>query len=224
MLKNTHFKKFLGPALILVAGLSFSSLQAKPSITDLTSNDTAQKAQSGEIKESRLAVSGLNPINTHSLGVGIGQTFLKSDFRPNGDDKISADLYYAYTASHSFDFLANFHTSSHSKQTNKVSVTGLALGIKGRFYQYDNFAPFLVGGFGFYQPKTTRTISGQTITSKRKITFGNHMGIGAELRLNRRVTVGTILHLHNPFDVQQDDQPEVEGSYYKLLLTALYSF
>ena len=80
MLKNTHFKKFLGPALILVAGLSFSSLHAKPSITDLTSSETAQKAQSGEIKESRFGVTGLNPINTHSLGVGIGQTFLKSDF------------------------------------------------------------------------------------------------------------------------------------------------
>lgn len=198
---------------------------AKPSIKDLTSSETAEKAQSGKITAAAPARTGsLGLIGTHALGVGVGQTFLKGDMRPNGDDRIGVDLLYTYTASLSFDFLANFHTSSHSKEQNKVTNTGLALGIKGRFYQYDNFAPYLVGGFGFYQPKVTRIINGQPLRSESKITFGNHIGIGTDLRLNDKVTIGALIHLHNPFDVQQDNQPDVKGSYHKLLMTALYSF
>lgn len=30
--------------------------------------------------------------------------------------------------------------------------------------------------------------------------------------------------LHNPFDVKQDEQADVEGAYSKLLLTAFYKF
>lgn len=208
------------PAVVLSAGLVFSA-QAQ-SIQDLTSGESEKK--SGQTKSSSTSRSATK-LHAHHIGLGIGQTFLKSSFGDNGDDKIAIpDLYYTYTASRSFDFLANFHTSKHKQEGREVNMTGLALGIKGRFYQYDNFSPFLVGGFGFYRPKLKRMIGQNLENSEGKFTFGMHFGAGAELVLNDRVTVGTILHFHNPFSVQQDNQPEVDGSYYKVLLTALYSF
>jgi opacity protein-like surface antigen len=206
--------------VILSAGLVFS-VQAQ-SIKDLTSKDSEKK--SGQTR-SRSSSRAATKLNAHNVGIGLGQTFLNSSFGDNGDDKIAIpDIYYTYSASRSFDFLANFHTSSHKQEGREVDTLGLALGIKGRFYQYDNFSPFLVGGFGFYHPKMKRLIGQNFVNSDSKFIFGMHFGLGAELVLNDRVTVGTILHFHDPFSVQQDNQPEVDGSYYKLLLTALYSF
>ncbi|EQC44412.1 hypothetical protein [Bacteriovorax sp. DB6_IX] len=92
-------------------------------------------------------------LKVHSLGVGIGQTFLQGDFKDHGEDKITADLFYNYSASHSFDFLANFHYSTHEYRKKKVTATGLALGIKAKMFNFDNFSPFATGGLGFYSPK-----------------------------------------------------------------------
>lgn len=215
-------KKILPTAGLLAVGFVFSA--HAQGIKDLTSSETAEKAQSGDLPRAS-APRGGTQLNKHYIGIGLGQTFLKSDFEKDGADKIGIpDLYYVYTASHSFDFIANFHTTSHKLEGRKVTATGTAVGIKGRFYQYDNFSPFAVGGLGFYQPRMVRRIGDEFVKSSSKITFGTNLGVGAELILNSRVTVGTILHWHNPFSVQQDGQPEVSGSYYKLLLTALYSF
>ena len=131
---------------------------------------------------------------------------------------------YAYKASHSFDFYANFHTSSHKLRETKSTITGLALGIRGRAYQFDAFAPFIVAGLGFYHPKVKRYLEQSLLESEQKITFGVHLGGGADLQLSRRVSVGVMVHYHNPFDIQQDIGPDVEGSYFKLLLTAMYHF
>jgi hypothetical protein len=49
-------------------------------------------------------------------------------------------------------------------------------------------------------------------------------GVGVELKLNSQASVGVIAHYHDPFDVRQEVGPELEGSYMKLLLTALYTF
>lgn len=163
-------------------------------------------------------------LQSHSIGIGLGQTFLLGDFGDNGEDKIAADLLYAYKASHSFDFYANFHTSAHKLRETKSTITGLALGIRGRAYQFDAFAPFIVAGLGFYQPKVKRYVDTTLLESEEKITFGVHVGGGADLQLSRRVSVGVMGHYHNPFDVQQDLGPDVEGAYFKLLLTAMYHF
>ena len=56
------------------------------------------------------------------------------------------------------------------------------------------------------------------------MTFGTHFGLGADLELNQNYTVGLIAHVHNPFDVEQELLPEVEGFYYKLLFTLFYKF
>jgi hypothetical protein len=218
MLK-TICKSYILPAVILTAGFSFST-QAK-SIKELTSKKTSKKVEKDVKDVARMANSGLK---VHSVGVGIGQTFLSGDFKDHGEDKITADLFYNYSASHSFDFLANFHYSNHEYRTREVTSTGLALGIKAKMFNFDAFAPFAVGGLGFYAPKMKRVIDGVLVESKSKITFGYHFGAGVDLDLNDRVAVGAIGMVHNPFDVKQDDQADVEGSYYKLLLTAFYKF
>ena len=50
------------------------------------------------------------------------------------------------------------------------------------------------------------------------------MGAGIDLRLNNKVVVGLLGHYHLPFEVKQDDFENVKGSYFKLLLTAMYQF
>jgi len=98
------------------------------------------------------------------------------------------------------------------------------MGIKTKFYQIDNFSPFAVAGLGFYAPKVRREIRGQLVESETKVAFGYHFGGGGDLKLNDKVTVGLYGSFHNPFDVKQELGPEVEGRYYKLLITAFYSF
>ena len=216
---KTICKSYILPAVILTAGFSFSA-QAK-SIKDLTSKKSSKKVEKEVKQVKNFANKGLK---VHSIGVGVGQTFLSGDFSKYGEDKITADLFYNYSASHSFDFLANFHYSSHEFREQKVTTTGLALGIKAKMFNFDAFSPFAMGGLGFYAPKTTREINGVLMESESKITFGYHFGGGVDLDLNDKVTVGAMAMLHNPFDVKQDDQPDVEGAYTKLLLTAFYKF
>ncbi|PIK13914.1 outer membrane beta-barrel protein [Halobacteriovorax sp. JY17] len=213
-LKN--FSKYVIPVAFLATGFSAT---AKPSIKKLTSDEKSKNVDSS-IPASR----NMNPLNKHSIGLGIGQTFLMSEFADKGEDKITWDLFYNYSASHSFDFLANFHTSKHKYLNQYTQLTGLALGIKAKTFQFDNFSPFITGGFGFYQPKVRRLINNELVTSKTKMTFGYHAGAGADLRLNDKFTIGVMGTLHNPFDVKQDLQPEVEGSYVKLMMTTFYTF
>jgi opacity protein-like surface antigen len=214
-----NYKKFLTyliPVALLATGLN---IQAKDSIKGLTSDKSAKKAEP-KIPESR----NQNTLNKHSIGIGIGQTFLMSKFSTYGDDEITWDLFYNYSASHSFDFIANFHSSKHSFEGQYTQLNGLALGIKGKTFQFDNFSPFGMGGFGFYNPKVKRNINGVPTESRTKITFGFHIGAGVDLRLNNKFTVGAMATYHNPFDQKQENQPDVEGSYFKLLMNTFYTF
>lgn len=198
------------------------------SIKKLTSKETAKKASSGDIEEDSspapVSSSPSSTVNLHSLGIGLGQTFLNGKLNDNGEDKITADLIYSYSASSSFDLMADFHYSKHEFRGRYVRLTGLALGIKAKLFNFDSFSPFALGGLGFYAPKVKRDVNGTLTESETKIVFGNHIGVGAELRLNRRVVMGVLAQIHNPFDVKQEVGPEVEGSYGKLMLYTLYSF
>ncbi len=206
-------------AVFALFGAKTAFSQVKPNLGQLTSDQNAKKV------ENNIPIGAGPGLQKHSLGVGIGQTFLRSDFEDNGEDKITADLYYNYSASYSFDFIANLHFSDHSYQGKETNLRGLALGIKGKVYQFDQFAPYVMGGFGFYEPTmTTKLASGQTQESDSKIVFGMHMGAGVDLQLNERVSVGALLHYHDPFDVKQERGGKVSGSYYKMLLTAFYTF
>ncbi len=219
MIKPNLLKNII-PATIIVAGFFSTPVNAK-SIKQLTSDNQSKKVES---KVNEVAQMTGTATKYHSVGIGVGQTFLEGDFSDTGEDKITAELFYEYAASHSFDFLANFHYSTHKYLDRKTTLTGLALGIKAKLFNFDAFSPFATGGFGFYNPKQKRELDGEIVESKSKLVFGYHFGAGAELDLNKNVKVGFLGALHNPFDVAQETQPELEGSYYKLLLTIFYKF
>jgi hypothetical protein len=167
---------------------------------------------------------GLGEINKHSVGFGLGQTFLAGDFDRDGTDSITLDAFYDYSASHSFDMYANLHYSKHDFQNREVILPGLALGIKGKFVQFDSFSPYVQGGLGFYRPKVKRIVDNALVESEGKVTFGLNLGAGVELRLNENFKFGILASLHNPFDIKQDLGTDIEGSYSKLLLTGFYTF
>ena len=223
---KSYLKKFM-PKIVSIALLSaigtfsaYSQIKVKPSIVDLTSKETS-KSVSGRIPKPKRAPE---EIKKHSFGVGIGQTFLNSELGQNGDDHITIDLYYNYSASHSFDLLVNLHHSSHDRLPRKASITGLAVGIKGRLFQFDSFSPFVVGGLGFYAPTVTRYEKGSFTETPMNIAFGSHFGAGGELKLNDKFKIATLLHFHNPFDSRQEMGKVLEGSYYKLLINSYYTF
>ena len=212
---------------VFLAGVSFSGtalgadVQVKPNIHQLTNDKVAQKVNN-EASDNTERIPG--KIHKSSLGIGIGQTFLRSDLSQNGNDKITPDLYYNYSASHSFDFVANFHYSNHSYLNRESTIKGLALAIKGKGFQFDAFSPYILGGFGFYMPTVKRMQNGVLADTRNQLVFGVNVGAGMELRLNDEVTVGVIAHYHDPFDVRLDDGSKLEASYLKLLIIASYTF
>jgi opacity protein-like surface antigen len=215
---------------VLMAGVFISApltlgaqeKQIKPNIHQLTNESSAKSVNNNipSADEARIP----NEINKHSIGIGLGQTFLRSDFHDHGTDKITPDIYYNYSASYSFDFMANAHWSKHKYLNRDVTVKGLALAIKGKGFQFDAFSPFVLGGFGFYAPQATRSLNGVLTETRSQLVFGMNLGIGVELRLNSQATVGVIAHYHDPFDVRQEIGSDLEGSYMKMLLLGMYTF
>lgn len=160
-------------------------------------------------------------VHKHSIGFGLGQTFLLGAFEDQGDNKIAfPDLFYSYTASYSFDLLVNLHSTHHQYRDKEVWLKGLAFSIKARSYEFDAFSPFILAGLGFYRPQ----ISENDEKSDEKTTFGFNAGAGLDLRLNKNIVVGIIGQFHSPFDIKQDETKDVKGSYFKLLLTSMYLF
>lgn len=192
------------------------------SIIDVTIAEEAEKKSDKVVEKetSNILTAASRKLQQHSLGLGLGQTFLMGNFQSKGDDKITVDMFYAYTASYSFDMLVNYHSSSHEYRNKRVNLRGLALSIKARMYEFDAFSPFVLAGLGFYQPQ----IEKNGVSSDVKNTFGVNAGAGAELRLNQKFVVGVLGQVHFPFDVKQDETETVRGSYFKLLLTGMYLF
>lgn len=178
-------------------------------------------AEAAKEAEKQVVTATQREIQKHAIGVGIGQTFLMGQFESFGSNGITADILYTYTASYSFDLLLNAHTSTHEHDDKKVTLRGYTMSIKGRSYEFDAFSPFLVGGLGFYLPQITEKDGD---TSDAKYTFGFNVGAGVDLRLNNKVVTGVIAQFHKPFEVKQDETKDITGSYFKLLLTAMYLF
>lgn len=201
------------PVVLFATGISIS---AKSKIQSLTSSETASQVAA--------KITSSSSLQKHSIGIGIGQTFVAGDFADTGEDQITWDLLYNYSASYSFDLLVDFHHSKQSFANTYTQLTSLNMGFKSKFYQIDNFSPFAVAGLGFYAPRVKRLIGNEFLESKTKLAFGYHLGGGGDLKLNDKMTVGLYASYHNPFDVKQELGPEVEGRYYKLLITAFYTF
>lgn len=222
MLKTILNKFVLAP--VLVTGVFISNANAqRPNITALTSDKTATQ-EAASMPESSPRIPG--DLNKHYLGIGFGETFVYGDFRRNGMSKITIpELYYTYTATHSFDFVANLHYSKHSYKSHYAQLPGLALSIKAKIFQFDAFSPFVLGGLGFYMPVVKYTnAQGALERSEARMVLGLNLGAGAELRLNDEVNIGVIAHYHRPFDVRQENVGDVSGGYMKLMITASYAF
>lgn len=211
--KINLYAKIVMPVLFMFTGIS---VYGKNKIQKLTSSETASEVAA--------QISSSSDLQKHSFGIGLGQTFVAGDFNDTGEDQITWDLLYNYSASYSFDLLLDFHHSKQSFADTYTQLTSFNMGIKSKFYQIDNFSPFAVAGLGFYAPKVRRNIDGQLLESKTKVVFGYNLGGGGDLKLNDKMSVGVYAAYHNPFDVKQEVGPEVEGRYYKLLITAFYSF
>lgn len=193
--------------------------------------DSSNSKPSSNVKEDEKEVAPIVPrsnapqaaqrrLQQHGIGLGLGQTFLMGNYGKHGQDKITADILYSYAASYSFDLLVNAHMSDHKKNRDRMNLMGLTSSIKARWVEYDNFSPFILGGLGFYAPKAKR--SGDW--TEQKLTFGLNFGAGADLRLNEKFVVGLMGQMHWPFAVPQDDQTDLKGYYFKLLITGMYLF
>ena len=193
-----------------------------PLIKRLTSKKVAEKVEKDIPRAVKRRIENVftKELKIHSLGVGLGQTFVRGDLGKYGEDKITADIFYNYSVSYSFDLMMNFHYSEHSFAGRNASLLGTAVGIKGKLYEFDSFHPFFLGGFGFYGPR----IKEKGAKSPSKIVFGVHLGGGGELILNRKFSLGLLAHYHNPFDVRQEVGLVAEGFYFKLLVMTLYRF
>lgn len=227
MLIQIRLMKYIVVSVAIFALGTTVSLAKKSKIQEITSAETTQdnpKNLPSNYISNTSETSTVDKIHVHSVGVGVGQTFVVGDFKDNGEDKITFDLLYNYRASYSFDLAVTAHHSKHSFQDRYVRLSGVTIGIKARLYQFDSFSPYILGGFGFYNPKVKRYVKDDLVESKSKVIFGTHFGAGGELQLNNKFAVGILAHYHNPFDVKQELGPEIEGSYSKLLITGLYTF
>ena len=216
--------------------MSFSAWsQARPFKSSVKTPDTkAELANETKTPEPKVVEQEQAPtaptapaprqIQKHSLGLGLGQTFLLGKYGEHGDSKITADVLYPYSASYSFDILVNVHYSSHSSGSEGVRLMGLNAALKARLFEFDNFSPFFLGGLGFYSPQEKREVSGRMRWSDEKITFGANFGGGVDLRLNSNWVVGALGQLHWPFTIKQEHGPDVKGYYFKLLMTLSYLF
>jgi len=204
-------------AIFLMASFICPPIFSQTKMEQMTTGDKSQDLPKLKVFE--------DDINIHSLGLGIGQAYMTGDFNSNGASDLSWDILYNYSASHSFDLLVDLHANSYNRDNHEVSLYGLAASLKGKFFHFDNFIPFALGGMGVYAPKITTSYSdGSSYESDRSIVFGLNFGAGLDLKLNRHFRVGALFQFHNPFDVQPDNGPAIEGAYYKLLFTTFYSF
>ncbi len=211
--------------------------QPKPFSPKIKTPDTASELRTKDAvkdeddaaapeREAKLPVHSGAPrrLQQHGLGLGLGQTFLLGDYGKYGNDKITLDFLYSYAASYSFDLLVNAHVSEHQDERERMKVLGLTSSIKGRFVEYDNLSPFFLGGLGFYAPEAKRRSGGGAKWTDQKVTFGLNFGGGVDLRLNDHYVVGVMGQMHWPFKVQQENQSDLKGYYFKLLITGMYLF
>jgi opacity protein-like surface antigen len=206
----------LRPKASKALGLFFRTLTLSTLV--LSATFAADSTSTQEANEVTSAAD--REINKHSLGLGVGETFLMGGFNNYGDHQITGDLFYTYSASYSFDLVLNAHSSYHEFEDNKVWLNGYTMSIKGRPYEFDNFSPFYLAGLGFYTPR----VKDDDKLSKQKTTFGFNLGTGVDLRLNKKMSVGVLGHLHKPFEIKQEEMANVGGSYFKLLITTSYTF
>ncbi len=163
----------------------------------------------------------------HYVGLGIGQSFLFSDYANLGEDQITFDLFYQFKSSLMFKLIGNIHAHKFELGQQNVKTKSVNFGIKAKIFDYDKFAPFFGGGLGFYWIGGERVLNplNNTVTeASSKTTFGLNAFTGLELDVSTRVNISFMAHFHKPFGVSFDGQPDISGSYMKLLIIPSYRF
>ena len=179
--KNSFYKIKL--VTLVVANLFLTQAEAqntKPSIKDLTKKESHKNE---EENSSPISSNQSDGINKHSIGIGVGETFLFSSFEKNGENSITGEFFYSYSASHSYDFLLNLHFSTHEYKETKTSLFGVVPSIKGKLWQFDSFSPYVLAGLGFYRPQLTRYVGTAIIV----ILLGLYCNITTRLTSNKRL-------------------------------------
>lgn len=217
---------FLGPTFSIAQSNKPYSPRIKTpdTSTELRTKEDVKDSEGDNQRDFTRNSPSPRKVQKHGAGIGLGQTFLLGNYSNHGNDKITLDLFYSYTASYSFDLLINGHVSEHKDENEKMRVMGLSSSIKARVVEYDNLSPYFLGGLGFYAPRAKRNIDNQTKWSDQRMTFGLNFGGGLDLRLNDHYVVGVMGQLHWPFEVQQNHQSDLKGYYFKMLLTGMYLF
>lgn len=164
------------------------------------------------------------PGKKHGVSIAYGQNFLLGDFGDLGDDSTNVDFYYHYRASYTFQLLVNAHLNKFQKNSQEIKLMSLNTSIKAKMFDFDSFAPYLMGGLGFYSPNAKRIINSQSITTGSNTVFGLNFGGGVDLNLNNQFSAGFLAHYHYPFKASIDNQPDLKGSYLKLLVQLTYYF
>ncbi|MCK5072909.1 MAG: hypothetical protein KAQ98_05745 [Bacteriovoracaceae bacterium] len=208
-------KLYLFIALVLISTQAFSAL----SIRNLTSEKTAKNVEK-QIPDS--PSHAMFDKGKHFAMIAAGQTSLVGNHRDNGENNLGFDTYYYYVASHSFDLFMNFHYSRHEKKDEWVKLPGLALGIKYKYKYFDSLSPFVLGGLGYYWPKTMRKHDGKLYESESRAVIGINIGHGLDLSLNESLKVSFLGHYHHPFKVKQEIGKDIRGSYFKLMIALSY--
>lgn len=213
------FCLFISSSLVFAQNKqTIESLTSSKNSKDVSSKLSQPKSVPAPVKKTRRSS------NPHSVGLGVGQTVLLGDFNDSGVDGVTCDFFYYYSASHSFDMAINVHYSKHKYKQTSIQLSSINIGIKARLFNFDAFSPFVLAGLGFYRPEVRRYVDDQLKNSNSDITFGYHIGAGVDLKLNKHFTIGILGHAHDPFDVKPEVGSEIEGLYFKLLITGSYTF
>src|SRR5690606_25591879 len=86
------------PVSFFLAGIFLFNAHAQSKIEKLTSTD--KPVVDGTSKEV-ISPTNSGRLNRHSVVLGFGQTFLMQDLEDTGEDKITFDGFYNYSASYS---------------------------------------------------------------------------------------------------------------------------
>ena len=164
-------------------------------------------------------------LKKHSIGIGVGQTFLFGDFDNTADDGVTVlNFYHVYEVSYSFDLFTNLHFNTLDSGSEEIELFGLTTSIRTNIFKFDSFSPFIFGGFGFYRPRATSEENNELSQTQSEIVFGLNGGTGVDLELSPHYTISLLAQYHLPFDVEQDQGPSLDGSYLQLLIGFFYNF
>lgn len=212
---------------LFISNYSYSQNKDFENPNNIPVKKTTKKSTNKEIPKEVEASeeNGIDsPFLKHAFALGFGQSYLFGDFSDLGEDKVVMEFFYLYRASYTFQFQLNVHSHEFNLNNQSIRLSSTNAAIKAKLYDFDAFAPYILGGLGLYWPTAKRMINNQLRTTDSSTSMGINLGTGMDLYLNKKIAAGFLIHYHYPFREKFDNQPSLEGHYMKLLITFTYSF